>query len=601
MQVIHAFGIIVIAVIVAASLLVHAASQNDDDDGSLQNNETCALQKSVYVVIYSYDRPALLHQLLMDVERQASEKFRIVVIVIDDNSFDCIPVTPCNSNPFDSDSTDLFLTQLTPAAELSAPKLSCISRHRFVRAETVISRNAERGWRLYVSQYRHGRRRYWHLVRMAHEVLHEVVDSSIQQYFLFLPDDVRLSSSFFERATSAWDSIDHPRKLSLMLHIEKSRENVAVWTDLLPKQVTADLFRIGWVESGNFIADRTFLDFFNWSFPRVPISRWTKNPPISSGVGAVMSETIHGRRHRMYRTRHSLLAHVGTTVSKMNAAFRNRKEPMHPTLNFIDGEEAYKSLLRDASTVTASIASAWYREVSLHSVVHSLAPQVDHINVYLNGYDVVPPFLRATYITAVLSSETEAGDLGDIGKFHWANGLSSMYHLTADDDIVYPPDYVKMMLQSINEFVPPTVVGVHGIRLREEDLVPASGKRGKGYYGSREVLMATEEVSNFSVVHILGTGTMLYRVADVGHIAIDEVFPRPNMADVWFGILGQKRSLPFIVVPHKKGWIKEVPGTFDDSIYRRATRRKRADRFQTEAAISAVPWKLHVPTPRQQD
>lgn len=445
---------------------------------------------------------------------------------------------------------------------------------------------------MYVSKYRHARRRYWHLVALAHTLLRPISATN----FLFLPDDDRLANNFFVKVLPVWNGIQDSRKMTLMLHVEETRENVSVWTNLKPRHIGGGLVRIGWVESGNFLCDQQFLRFMNWSFPAVPQQRWIDNPNISSGVGSTMSEMIHGAKKRMYRTGSSFVAHVGVSLSKMNAEFREKRGKVLLTKYFEDGDDAYRRLLEEAAAVTASMASQWTREVSLHSAVESLAHQVDHLNVYLNGYDSVPPYLNAPFITVIRSQEKESkGDVGDIGKFFWCNNLDTEFHITTDDDIIYPTDYVARLLKFWGNFHSPVIVGVHGIRIKQNDLTPPSGRRGRGYYASRDVWMAVENVPEPVNVHIIGTGTMLYRPLDIGDVDLDDVFRHPNMADVWFGLLAQSRKLPMIIIPHVGGWIREVPGTMEDSIYKRSTRKRHSDRLQTEAAKSIESWQLHLP------
>lgn len=540
-----------------------------------------------YVTIYAYDRPRQLYALLSDIAREADASgLRIGVNVIDDNSYGCT-FDPVGENVFESSTSDDVGIHLVKVPLEKASALPCVARHRFARSEHLMQ---TRNWHMYIAKYRHARRRYWNLVRTAHKLLHSINSD----HYLFLPDDDRLATGFFTQVLGLWRALDDAKKLTLMLHVEETRESVPVWTDFKPRVIGGGLQRIGWVESGNFLCTDDFLQFMNWSFPRVPIKRWIDNPTISSGVGSTLSEIIYGAGKRMFRTQKSFVAHIGVSLSKMNAEFRAKNTGALLTKYFADGDDRYRTLLEEAATVTASIASQWIREPALHSVVQSLAHQVDHLNVYLNGYDSVPPYLLAPYITVLRSQDqTSKGDIGDIGKFFWCNDLSTEFHVTADDDIFYPPDYVTKLLGFWRTFQSPVVVGAHGIRIKQQDLKPSSGRRGKGYYGSREVWMATENVPKPVNVHIIGTGTMLYRSSDIGNLDIDAVFKQPNMADVWFGLLAQKLKLPMMIIPHASGWIREVPGTFEDSIYKKSTRSRTTERHQTQAARSINQWTLH--------
>lgn len=544
-----------------------------------------------HVTIYAYDRPRHLLNLLHDIHREAKlANVNLDVHVIDDNSYGC-QFEPVNHNLFKADST--LDSQLDPSqvlVQVPLPaSLPCTASHRFVFVERFIYAN---GWKLFVSKYRHSRRRLWHLVRHAHALLRPIN----ARFYLFLPDDDRLSKNFFLNVRKHWHAISDPKKLTLMLHVEESRENVPVWTDLRPRSVGNNLSRIGWVESGNFVATAEFLRFFNWSFPYIPIKRWIDNPAISSGVGATMSLLIHNAHHHMYRTHHSLVAHIGVTLSKMNAQFRTPNVPSLLSKRYLDGDDVYHELLTSAATITASLASHWVREASLHSAVYSLAPQVDRLNVYLNDYDGTPAFLFAPYIVVVRSDDPHSlGDIGDIGKFYWCNNLTTEFHVTVDDDIIYPPNYIDQLLAFRRSMHPPVVVGVHGIRLKHDSLHPSNGARGAGYYASREVWMATESVTSPVAVHIIGTGTMMYKVSEIGPIVLAETFPKPNMADIWFGILAQKIQIPMVVMPHSAGWLVEVPGTFEDSIYKKSTKRRHSDRSQTQAVLGVSQWQVFVP------
>lgn len=580
------------------------------------------------ITIYAHNRPRLLAALLEDIAREAAAAdVTVVVNILDDASLGCT-FPPTDDNVFDTWDADAEAAAATagrprPAAAAFSPgegfagdpylflvasgdpadaaaelRQPCSSSLRYAPVFNAV-RSRPR-WRLFTTRYRHGRRRYWHLVATAHRLLRPPSTPAARLY-LFLPDDDRLATGFFSKAAASWASIPSTRKMTLLLHIEASREAVPVWTGVKPSPVSATdgaIVEVGWVESGNFLAPPRFLDVLRWSFPRVDPRRWVANPPISSGVGATLSELLHRSRWRMYRTHGSLLAHVSPGLSQMNGALRTAGDATHLSLRFADGEAAYNALLRGCPSVTASMASTYRREPALHAAVASLLPQVDILNVYLNDYDAVPRYLLGIPgLTVVwagpLGDGSGVGDLGDRGKFYWAANLTTDFHFTVDDDIIYPPDYVATLVAFADAHEPPVAVGVHGIKILAEKLSPPGSRRSAGYYGSREVFMGVDEVPKAVGVHILGTGTLAYRVASVGPLDAVADFPEPNMADVWFGVASQARRLPLVVVPHPKGWLREVPGTAAGSLYERFTARARADRLQTKAAVAAMPWVVY--------
>ena len=46
-------------------------------------------------------------------------------------------------------------------------------------------------------------------------------------------------------------------------------------------------------------------------------------------------------------------------------------------------------------------------------------------------------------------SQNEIGDIGDRGKFYWCEKIKGI-HLTVDDDILYPADYVEKIVEGMN-------------------------------------------------------------------------------------------------------------------------------------------------------
>uniref|UniRef100_A0A7S2ZIQ2 Protein xylosyltransferase n=2 Tax=Rhodosorus marinus TaxID=101924 RepID=A0A7S2ZIQ2_9RHOD len=349
--------------------------------------ESCTVdqQQDVVVTIYSYDRPRYLLLLLEDIAREADRaELKVHVHVIDDNSIDCIYPAQ-QDNVYDSDSKyENDLREFSIDQKSSQFDLICPSLPRFRRVLEIV---ATRNWKFFSSRERHGKKRYWHQVAQAHRLLEGIQT----RFFVFLPDDDRLCADFFRKAISAWEKIADTDKASLMLHVEEKRAKEAVWTPLKPVR-EGHVYRIGWVESGNFLCTYKLLELMNYSFPRIPSNRWDQRPTLSSGVGSQLSETLYKAKLGMFLTMSSLVAHVGNEESKMNSDLR-ASEQLN-TYMFEDGEEALEKLLKEPPSVVATLATKWGRLRSLQSVVHSLACQVDKIHVYLNDYEFVPAFLR---------------------------------------------------------------------------------------------------------------------------------------------------------------------------------------------------------------
>jgi len=208
--------------------------------------------------------------------------------------------------------------------------------------------------------------------------------------------------------------------------------------------------------------------------------------------------------------------------------------------------------LRDK--VTASMATHPPRKGSVVLAAKSLLPQVDRLNIYLNNYSSVPRALRHPKINAVLSKNGR-GDLGDAGKFFWADQVEG-YHLTVDDDILYPSDYVSRQVQAVEKYRRRALVGVH-----------ARIWRGgfKDYYRPKRVIGWTQPSKEDVFVHTLGTGTLCYHTST---LKIDPtLFRYPNMADIWLTVLAKKLGVPMVSLSRKSGWMTMVPGSQEVSIF----------------------------------
>jgi len=153
------------------------------------------------------------------------------------------------------------------------------------------------------------------------------------------------------------------------------------------------------------------MDVIGWRVPPVT-SRRFRDPMASSGVGMNLSGAWDRRGWHMYRVRESLLE-LSIVPSLMNPDER-RSTPIR-SLRFVDGEAASRKVKR-TDLVTASLASIPQREAGLRKVVQSIAPQVDALCVYLNGYAAVPKWLSGLANVAIFRSQ-EHGDIGDAGKF----------------------------------------------------------------------------------------------------------------------------------------------------------------------------------------
>jgi hypothetical protein len=240
--------------------------------------------------------------------------------------------------------------------------------------------------------------------------------------------------------------------------------------------------------------------------------------------------------------------------------------------------------------VLASLASVAGREDSLQQVVERLLPQVDVLRVYLNRYAEVPGFLRRARVEVCRSQEH--GDRGDAGKFFWADDHSPGYRLTCDDDLVYPEDYVVRMLAAVERYDRRTVIGLHGVLLKQ----PL-----RGYYvpEDRGVLRFPVEQAADRCVHVLGTGTVAYHTSGIRLRRRD--FQARNMADVWLAAQAQVQRVPLVAIARPRGWVRqsEHEQTERDSIYRHSAGRDGSiadtGSLQTQVLRTHAPLSIQAP------
>lgn len=418
---------------------------------------------------------------------------------------------------------------------------------------------------MFNTRERYGKERFSEWVSFSYGTLEPLTN---YDHYIFLPDDVRLCRNFFGRAVEAWETIDDPKKITLNLLVDSSRENISCWTGVIPVEV-GHIDYTGWVD-GCFISTRRYLEEIHF---RVPEKEWDiKNPHLGSGFGYRVSTCLYEKGFKMYRVENSLVKHLAIP-SIMNPELRERDSM--ETVRFVD---EYSVLTRAQRKVTASLATIPSRILPLKRVVESLRGQVDRLNIYLNGHELVPEFLKEEWINAALSRDMK-GDLGDAGKFFWAEDCEG-YYFACDDDIVYPPDYVKRMIAKVEEYGRKAVIGFHGARIPQH---PDS------YLKSRQTFHCRGQVQTDIPVHVIGTGALAYHTSTIT-ISLED-FRYPNMADIFFAIAAKKQEVSLIVMKHNEGEFQVFD--LEDTIFNRTV--KQGDEVQTRLLREAAPWEIFSP------
>lgn len=196
--------------------------------------------------------------------------------------------------------------------------------------------------------------------------------------------------------------------------------------------------------------------------------------------------------------------------------------------------------------IFGSLASYPARKKCLEQVVAAVIPQLDHLYVYLNHYEVIPEFLHHAKISVARSQDH--GDLVDNGKFFCLHHNIDGYHFVLDDDISYPCDYAKTLLHKIEMYNRLAVVGVHGAVLRSPF---------EHYFQDRDVATFWTALEQDKTVNVLGTGTLAYHTSAL-QLSLSD-FHTTCMADIWFAIAAKQQAAPMIAVARPDNWLQQIP------------------------------------------
>lgn len=156
-----------------------------------------------------------------------------------------------------------------------------------------------------------GKKKYWKIINETFNLV-KFIDSN---YFIYLPDDVRLKQNFFSESVRVFEKINDNNKVCLSLLTDETRRNKPNWTNFKPIEFD-EYYQTQWNDLC-FISKKNFFETLKYKINTIPISIWDKNPNQSSGVGQQMSVRLHIENKKMYHLKNSLVTH-GIHESKMN-------------------------------------------------------------------------------------------------------------------------------------------------------------------------------------------------------------------------------------------------------------------------------------------
>ena len=207
----------------------------------------------------------------------------------------------------------------------------------------------------------------------------------------------------------------------------------------------------------------------------------------------------------------------------------------------------------------ATIATMASRVETFQQVLPVIHAQVDHVFVYLDGYDAVPGFLQDFDRISVYRAE-EVGDLHCSSRFLCLQHLDTpTVVVSVDDDIIYPPDYVDRLVEALHQAEGLALVGVHGRIFRPPH---------RSYVHDAAAFQFAQELVKPTHVHELGMGTSAFVSSQFD---IDpRQWDRFDMDDIVAAIEAQRRGLPRIAVARPAGWMKVLARRQPDSLWMKA-------------------------------
>lgn len=206
--------------------------------------------------------------------------------------------------------------------------------------------------------------------------------------------------------------------------------------------------------------------------------------------------------------------------------------------------------------IVVGMATTNARKEFAEQAIESLEAQVDIIYLYNN--------------------DERVEDLTDNGKFHGLNFIEEYcYYFTCDDDIIYPPTYVKDMIAKIEEHK--CIVTHHGRRLRG-----LNREYYRGHYGYRCLSFNPQD----RLIDIAGTGVTAFKTdyfcpSQLSH-ANDKM-----MADCVFSLEATKQGKEIMVLAHKEGYFKDLQVPKELTIY-----EMQKDKAIRQREIADEIWRL---------
>jgi len=235
--------------------------------------------------------------------------------------------------------------------------------------------------------------------------------------------------------------------------------------------------------------------------------------------------------------------------------------------------------------ITAQMATIPERMEILPRVIGSLLPQVDRLNVMLNGHsnDQAAIFFNRYFFDNRINFFRRNNKMTDAEKYYKVEDVGYGYVFTCDDDLWYHPDYVKYMISKIEQYERKAVVTLHGRVWNELPITSFYRDRAEinpwdGTEIPNRMYRCLEPVEGDHRIHCGGDGVMAWHTDTL--LMRYDYCELPDMSQLWMALVCNQRDIPQIAVEHPAGFVVDLltEDMFETSIWN----RNKHDKVQTQ-------------------
>nr|WP_176704630.1 hypothetical protein [Candidatus Magnetococcus massalia]CRH08300.1 protein of unknown function [Candidatus Magnetococcus massalia] len=219
--------------------------------------------------------------------------------------------------------------------------------------------------------------------------------------------------------------------------------------------------------------------------------------------------------------------------------------------------------------VVAGMATMPSRFHTFRLAFLSIVRQVDHLYLYLDGFDETPD-LGALQKRVTVTHSADMPGYHANGKLLGVNQVQQeCTYLCIDDDIYFPYDFAARMAQALSQHNDQAVIGLHGAILNHPMTRYYEDKKGVCHYSS----ILEKETS----VDVIGTGAAAFSTATLSFDL--EQWPKVSMTDLGVAIAAAKANIPMLCIAREHPMVINLEECQQDSLF---VARNRDDRLQTQ-------------------